>query len=119
MKMLKYFKTIGLIILINLVFSFIITLFHYFDFFSLGSIKTLKLIGVILSMVIGGIYIGKRSSKKGYLEGIKIASIVVAFILLFTFISKNFEIKTIIYYLILFVSSTIGAMIGIQKKKDA
>lgn len=119
MKMLKYFKTIGLIILINLLFSFIITLFHYFDLFSLGTIKTIKLIGVIISMFVGGVYIGKRSSKKGYLEGIKIASIFVLLILLFTLISKNFELKAIVYYLIIFISSTVGAMIGIQKKKDA
>lgn len=119
MKMLKYFKTIGLILLIILLLSFIITLFHYFDLFSLGTIKTIKLIGVIVSMFIGGIYIGGRSSKKGYLEGIKVAAAIVLMILLFTLISKNFEIKAIVYYLILFVSSTVGAMIGIQKKKDA
>lgn len=119
MKILKYLKTIGWIVLINLVFSFIITIFHYFDFFSPSTIQTLKLFSVILSMFIGGIYIGKKSEKKGYLEGIKIGLIIILIIFLITIISKNFELKTIIYYLLILVSSCFGAMIGIQRKRNS
>ncbi len=119
MKILKYLKAVGWILIINLIFSLIITLFHYFDIFSPNTIKTLKLLGVIVSMLIGGIYIGKKSEKKGYLEGIKIGLAFILLIFLFTMISKNFTFRVILYYLIILISSTVGAMIGIQKKKDS
>lgn len=119
MKMLKYAKAIGLIIVTNLVLSFIITLFHYFDIFSPNTVKTIKLFGIILSMLVGGFYIGMKSSKKGYLEGIKIGLTLILLFFLFTLISKKFELKVLVYYLIILISSIVGAMIGIQKKKDA
>ncbi len=119
MKMLKYLKAIGWVLAINLIFSLIITFLHYFDVFSPNTIKTLKLFGVIVSMLMGGIYIGKKSEKKGYLEGIKIGFAFILFIFLFTIISKNFALRAILYYLIILISSTVGAMIGIQKKKDS
>lgn len=117
-KILKYLKCIGWIIGINLVLSFILTLFHYFDVFSPNTMKTLKLLSVILSMFIGGIYIGRRSNKKGYLEGTKIGLVFIVLILFFTILSKNFSFKALIYSFIILISSVVGAMIGIQKKKD-
>lgn len=117
-KILKYLKCIGWIIVINSILSFILTLLHYFDVFSPNTIKTLKLLSVILSMLIGGIYIGRKSNKKGYLEGVKIGLVFIVLIFLFTLISKNFAFKSLIYYFIILISSTVGAMIGIQIKKD-
>lgn len=118
MKVLKYVKAIVLLIGLCFIFSILITLFHYFDLFTSKTIANLKLLSMIISLFAAGIYIGKHSNKKGYLEGIKVGSIFIALLFLFTILTKNFTIKSIIYYAILLLSSTVGAMIGIQKKKE-
>ena len=70
-------------------------------------------------MFIGGYFVGKQSEKKGYLEGIKIGLVFILIIALITIISKKFEFSALIYYLLIVISSTLGAMIGIQRKKDS
>lgn len=113
--LISYAYTLGIIV----VGTFIITLLNYFNLLSSNIANTLILILVIASILVGSFLLGKKSNKKGYLEGIKYSTILILllFIINLLFI-KVFEIKSLVYFLIIIVSSTFGSMIGINKKRN-
>ena len=76
----------------------------------------IKFIIGIISFIIGGYFIGNKSTKKGYIKGIKFSLILIIFMIIISIIFNTFKYKSIIYYLVLIISSTIGSMIGINKK---
>lgn len=111
--LISYAYTLGIII----VGTFIVTLFNYFNLLSSNVANTLILIIVIVSLFIGSFLLGKKSNKKGYLEGIKYSVIFILFLVIINLIFiKVFEIKSLIYFLIIIISSTFGSMLGINKK---
>ena len=120
---MKYLKVLGIsigyILGISFVLTFLITLFSYFNILGEKATNTLLLLSTIISMIIGGIIIGKNSNKKGFIEGLKLGLIITILFLLFGYlgIKYNYKLNDIIYYLILITSSTLGSMIGINKKK--
>ena len=98
--------------------SIITTLFSYL---SEGIIyKTIKILIPIIALFIGGILIGKNSKTKGWFEGIKYGGIVIVILLILGlfFPNNSFEIKRIIYYIILIFMATFGSMLGINKNID-
>ena len=113
--LISYTYTLGIII----IGTFMITLLNYFNLLSSNLANTLKLIIVIVSIFVGGFLLGKKSNKKGYLEGIKYSVIFILFLVIINLvIIRNFDIKSIIYFLIIIGSSTFGSMIGINKKRN-
>lgn len=119
MDVLKYLKVLIYILAPVLILNFILSLLYYFNLIGSGIINYLKLFVATISMLIGGIYIGKRTSKNGWLEGLKVGAevIVLFFIVSYLAFDKGINIKTIIYYFILIAASILGSMIGINKKK--
>ena len=101
---------------ILLVLTFLMTLLHYFNLIPYRVVTILKIIIPILSLFIGGFVIAKNSKEKGWLEGMKLGMIFLILLMLFNYLglSKSFEIKDFIYYLILFIASTFGGMVGIN-----
>lgn len=97
--------------------TIIITIFNYFNILNFKIISMLKFIFPVIGIVVSGFILGKNSAKNGYIEGIKLGAIVVSIFLLLTVINKSFEVKSIIYYLVLLLSSILSSMIGINKKK--
>ena len=111
--LISYAYTLGIII----VGTFIITLLNYFNLLSSNIANTLILIIVIASIFVGSFLLGKKSNKKGYLEGIKYSAIFILLLVIINLLFvKVFEIKSLIYFLIIVVSSTFGSMLGINKK---
>lgn len=119
MDFLKYLKVLIYILAPVLILNFILSLLYYFNLIGSGIINYLKLFVVTISMLIGGIYIGRRTSKNGWLEGLKVGAevIVLFFIVSYLAFDKGINIKTIIYYFILIAASILGSMIGINKRK--
>lgn len=119
-KYIKYLKGLLYIFMPILFFNIILAFLYYFNIISNKSLSILNTILIILSMFIGGLYIGNKTNKRGYLEGIKIGliAIVLLFIISYLAFDKGLSIKTLVYYFILIVSSTSGSMIGINKKKN-
>lgn len=119
MDVLKYLKVLIYILVPVLILNFILSLLYYFNLIGSGIINYLKLFVVIIAMLIGGVYIGRRTSKNGWLEGLKVGAevIVLFFIVSYLAFDKGINIKTIIYYFILIAASILGSMIGINKKK--
>lgn len=119
MNTIKYLKTLIYILVPVLVLNIIISLLYYFNI--IGSIANdyVKLFTVAISMLIGGIYIGSKASKKGWLEGLKVGIevIIILFIISYLAFDKGLDIKSLIYYFILLASSMLGSIIGINRRK--
>lgn len=120
---MKYLKKISLIIgimIITILFStFLITLLNYFDILNKNVVSIFKIIIIVVALFVGGFFMGKRSNQKGWLEGFKLSLIFIVVLFLVNIIGfhNSFELKNILYYLILIVSSIFGSMLGINRIK--
>ena len=113
--LISYAYTLGIII----IGTFLITLLNSFNLLSSNVANTIMLIIVIASIFIGSFLLGKKSNKKGYLEGIKYSAILIFLLVIINLLFiKVFEIKSLVYFLIIIVSSAFGSMIGINKKRN-
>ena len=120
MFIIKYLKSILFIFISILLFTVLIGTLSYFNILGNGTIKVFELIAIIISMFIGGIYLGKNSNKKGYLEGLKIGLFMIIFLFclkLFGF-NESFSLLSLIFYIIILISSILGSVIGINKKSS-
>lgn len=111
-------NSIILFFIIILSSTFIITIINYFNLLKPGIISVLKLIIPILSIFIASFKLGKQSEKKGYIEGIKIGSIIIIIFSILVLLLDKFKLKTLLYYLILLLTSILSSMIGINQKKQ-
>lgn len=107
------------ILITLLIITFIITFLNYFNIVSDKIISLFKILIPILSLFVGGFYIGKNSNNKGYLEGLKLGAIFSMFLTVFNFFifNNSFKLKYLLFYLILMTSSILGSMIGINQRK--
>jgi len=114
----KYGKIIIVWLLISIIYSITLTLLNYFQLFKFDTIIKINFIIVSFITFLLGILIGKNSSKKGYIEGLKIGSLIILILLLLNLIFiRNLNLYIFIYYLTLIASSTLGSMVGINLKK--
>ena len=119
-KYLKYFKSILIIIISILIFNIINSTLYYFNISNSKTINYINLFTTLLSFFIGGYYIGNKSLKKGWLEGIKIGLIGIFLFFLISYLGfDNFKIKTLIYYFMILSSCVLGGILGINKKKKS
>lgn len=121
---MKYAKNLGfsLLFIIGslLILILLLTFFNYFNLFSNGLVSTFKIIIPIISLFAGGFFIGKKSSKKGWLEGLKLSLIFTIILILFNLLGlgNKLELKNILYYLIIIISCMFGGMLGINKNNS-
>jgi putative membrane protein (TIGR04086 family) len=98
--------------------TLILTILHYFNLLGDTTVNVIKLLIAIISIAVAGFIVGSSCDKKGWLEGFKLAGIIIVLFFLLTIIFHlGLSTKTIIYYLIIIASSTIGSMIGISRKE--
>lgn len=120
---MNYLKKIGISVLwiigSLLISTFLITFLNYFNIISDKIISIFKILIPIISLFIGGYITGKRSKSKGWLEGLKLGFIFSILIIIFNFLAfdSSFKLKYLLFYLIIIISSILGSMIGINKKK--
>ena len=114
----NYLKATLIIIIGLFISSFIINLLYYYDIISNNTIKYLKMFLSILFFFIGGVYIGKKTISKGYINGLKLSLIMILIFLLSGIIFNSLKLSILIYYLIVTACITFGSMIGINKKKN-
>jgi len=111
-------KSTCLILILLLISSIIINTLYYYDIISNNNIKYLKMLLSILSFFIGGIYIGKKSDIKGYINGLKLSLIIISTSFILSLILNNIKVTIIVYYIITTICITFGSMIGINKKEN-
>ena len=117
---MKYFKLLTQALLyafiIVLGLTLIITIFSYFNLFNDSTTKIFKLLSIVISVFVSGFIVGKNGLKKGYIEGSKLSVLVISILTIFTLIFKNIKIYTMLYYVIIIISTVFGSMIGSLKK---
>lgn len=96
---------------------FILTILNYFNLINYNVLAICKIIIPITSFIISGLLMGKKAKNKGWLEGIKISSIIVSIFILITIILDEFDIKKITFFIILIASGTLGSILGINTKR--
>ena len=119
---MNYVKNIGISFGFILGSLFGLTLFFTFlNYINLIGMKILSIIEIIIplfSLFLGGFYIGKKSQKKGWLEGLKLSGVFLIILILFQYLGLHihFSVKTILFYILIIVSCIFGSMLGINKK---
>ncbi len=116
---MRCLKNIGISCLYSYGFIFILTFllsfFNYVNFIE-GSFTFFMIFNLILSVFIGGFVCGKRSLKKGWLEGLKYGFVFLIILTLLNFLgfSNSLSLKYFVFCSIILVSSILGGMIGIS-----
>ncbi len=102
-----------------LVLTLLFTLINYFNVINDKTMSIFKIIIPIISLFIGGIYLGLNTKFKGFCNGLKLGLVFIFIMIILNIIFiSNFEFKNILYYLILLITTTLGSMIGINIKKS-
>ncbi len=114
-KLKKYLKPTIKIVIISVLYLALLTLLSHTGILSLTTISKINFSLVALISFMGGVHKGKKASKKGYLEGLKLGgiAIMILFVLNILFY-RTFNLYVFLYYLVILVGSIIGSMIGIN-----
>lgn len=116
---MKYLKTLLFEFILLIITTLIITILYYFNIISSNTNSIFKIIIFLITFLSSGIYIGKKSNKKYYLEGIKLSLInIVLFLLLSLLFRYDFNFKQLLYYLLIILITTLGSIIGGNTKKN-
>lgn len=115
----KYAIQFAITMISILLMLLLTTTLYYFNLITPITYNILKIITLLITLFINSFILGKKAKSKGYLEGIKSASIIIIIFLVITLLTnKSFEFKYLIYYAIILITSILGGMIGISKKKE-
>lgn len=118
--LISIIKNLGIMFIILLIGTFILTLLNYFEIITGGLFSIFQIILIIITTIIGGFLIGKEAKQKGWLEGLKIGLLFILLIsILNFFFVKNFSIRFLLYDFILIISTMIGGILGISKKNTS
>ncbi len=111
---LKYLKVIIIPLIVLAIFPLLLSLLNKIG---INSFNTFILLTMIITFFISGYILGKRVSKKSYLNGLILGIVTVLFMFLISlFFKEKYHLSTFIYYLILTLSSMFGSMISAAKK---
>ena len=111
---------VGLFIGLILVSMFIISILQYFNISS-NLVLFLKFSLLIISLFISSYLFGKELNKKTYKQGLYFGTIIILLSLAtkILFFRDSFAYKNIIYYLIVLITSILGSIFKLQKKKGS
>lgn len=114
---MKYLKSILFMFSIFLILNIIITIISYYSLFSDNVINIFKILSFIISFLSSSIYFGLNIKKKGLINGIKLSLIYILLFIIISIILSRFNIKDLLYYLIILITVIIGSVIGVNIKK--
>lgn len=117
-RLINYLKFISIFLIMELAITFIMSLLNLLGVQSGITSLIIFIFNIILIFILSFIN-AKKKTKNGYLEGLFLGLIFIFIMILIKFIlfNSNFNIATILYYLILIITSIIGGMFGINKKE--
>lgn len=118
---MKYLKNIifslGILLAVLFIFTFIITILSYFNILNDKVTSIFKMLIPIISVLTSSIILGIHSTKKGWLEGLKLGLLICILLFFFNLLGlNNFKINQLLFYGILIFTSIVGSIIGISKK---
>lgn len=105
--------------ILELMITFIMSLLNLLGINS-GITTIIMLICNLLIFFFLSYFNAYKQKKKGFLEGIILGILFIIFMVMIKVIlfDSGIGISTIIYYLILFITSILGGMMGVNKKSD-
>ena len=110
----KYFIFAGIFISYYLLISLIYLLTNI----SYNVISSILLISYIILFTLLSFIIAKKSNKKGIIIGLELSSIYIVILLLLSLLFKcNINFNSIVYYLIILLSSLFGSILSKNLKK--
>jgi len=120
MVIIKYAKTFGILILCLISSVLVLSILNYLNVITGFTLTLIKFLILIISIIVSGFLIGKNTSEKGYIEGIKFGLLTSLIFMIYSYLGTDSKInlKHMLFYLIIIALSMFGSMIGIQKKKD-
>ncbi len=121
---MNYLKNLGISFLYSvgslLILIFLLTLFNYINFIDGGFFTFFMIFDLVFSVFLGAFVLSRNCLDKGWFEGLKFGFIFLVIISLLNYFGFNyhFNIKYIVFSIIILVSSLLGGMIGINFKKE-
>lgn len=92
-------------------------IFSIINLFGIEIGKIFYTLFMIIIMIISGIILGLNIKDKGYIKGLIYGAIISFTMFLLSFIlMSDHSIYNILYYIIIIATTTLGTMIGINKK---
>ena len=116
---LKKYKLLITSFIISILLSFIVTTLYYTNIIGDNLYDILIFsIDIILLLVIG-FFFGKRNQIKGISSGLIVGfiTIILFFLISIVFFKDSLSLKNILYYVIILISMSFGAIIGKNKKR--
>lgn len=105
--------------LLILLLSFILTILYHTNIISNSIYRISCFIIPSITLFITTFLLGKKATKKGWLEGLKLGSLtILIFLIITSTTATNISLKISLYYFILLLVSITGAMIGINQKSE-
>lgn len=94
----------------------ILTIFNYFSIINYKIFYNLGFILTVFSFALGGYKAANTIRGKGIINGLTMGGINVSILMLLSIITLSFRFKSLLYYLVLIVSSTLGGIIEANLK---
>jgi len=116
-NMKNYLKSSLYTLGIMIISTIIITILNYFNIINGTLLKIIHYIIPIISIMIGSFMLGKTSSKKGYIEGLKYSGIWSIIFLIINIFTKELNLSSIIFFIILILLSMLSSILGINRKR--
>ena len=118
-RLINYTKLTSIFLIIELLITFITSFFNLLGLNSGITTIILFIFNIILFFVLSFIN-AHKIGKKGLLEGLFIGLlfILLMFIIKIILFDNKLYISTMIYYIILIVTSLLGGMVGVNKKSS-
>ena len=117
---MKYLKKILKTLLFTSIFfillSLLLTTFNFFNIINYQALEIGKIIIPILSLGLSGLLMGKKATKNGWLEGLKISLIIIILLIIISLIMGEFSPKRLTFFLILIIAGIFGSILGINTK---
>ena len=119
---MNYLKKLGKFLLIIfssiLILGLLLNTLYYFDIVNNNIYNIMKMLIVLVTLFVSALFFGKSSLKYGFVEGLKPGAIFLLVMVILKLITNSaFDIRTGIYSIIILLTTSVGAIIGINKKE--
>ena len=119
---MNYLKNLGISFIYSifslLILIFFMTVLNYFNVIK-GSTVFFLVFNLIFSVFLGAFIISKKCSSNGWFEGLKFGFLFLFFVSLLDYFGFNFSfnLKYLVFSVIILITSLFGGMFGINFRK--
>ncbi|MEG1457521.1 MAG: TIGR04086 family membrane protein [Bacilli bacterium] len=112
-------KTLGITYGSLFIYLVVVSVLYLVNLFNYKVIGILNFIALCIMFLVSGILFSRNINKKGIISGLIIGGINIVLLLVLCLIFRTSpSISSIIYYLLLLISSVLGGIIGKNTKKE-